>query len=745
MKDGHLTQPPNHSIASRPLSNSISLDDSKPRWPSSEGVATGSPGPAGEDMDYNEDLIEDDYDSYDELFTQHFTNDDASPFEGTRAISISKSTQSQKSQKAMSATKRFLLPSKSSSKTRSSTAPNANKNDLPWTQRYAPENLEELAVHKRKVQDVEQWLGDALIGRPQRGILILKGPAGSGKTTTVALLADKLKFNILEWKPPTAAEYGAEGYVSLSAKFDEFLSRGHNFSSLDLDGTDGIQSPLKDRTLPAKRRIILIEEFPTLTGRNAFSIVTAFRVSLLRHISVAQRTRKSLNREFEIPPIVMVVSETLSNTDSSFDNFTVNRLLGREICNHPSTRIIEFNSIAPTIMCKALDLVMRKSSRTNKSLPSTLEGLSQTGDIRNAVASLEFASLGTSNQGLQLSATAKRRKKTFGERETAHRSDNRMPDIVSQRENSLDLFHAVGKIVYNKRNELSDNNKLRAPSPPDHLHHLDRPRSSQVHVSELLEEIGTDIQSFITALHENYVASCNGPSFAETVESCIGALSDSDLLCTNRKGVNGSQTRFGGGFPKPGAGVDLLRQEELSYEVAARGLLFALPSPVNRQLSPMDRPKGAGTVPHKLSFPPVYKLQRHMEAIRGALDQCIDTLFTLCVWPSAVSVVSRAKGDSDDNTSSTIINVPSRSDLLLYQLPFMLMILPGGTEAKSLKMIATFQSLKDRSINISSQLGENPTWGSFSTPTLDSGGSLGSGAQEEQLVLSDDDIVDDGQ
>ncbi len=34
----------------------------------------------------------------------------------------------------------------------------------PWVERFAPVSIEELAVHKRKVSDVREWLGNALAG-----------------------------------------------------------------------------------------------------------------------------------------------------------------------------------------------------------------------------------------------------------------------------------------------------------------------------------------------------------------------------------------------------------------------------------------------------------------------------------------------------------------------------------------------------------------------------------------------------
>lgn len=43
----------------------------------------------------------------------------------------------------------------------------------PWADRYAPSNLEELAVNKKKVADVQRWLSDVLSGRDRRVCSVL--------------------------------------------------------------------------------------------------------------------------------------------------------------------------------------------------------------------------------------------------------------------------------------------------------------------------------------------------------------------------------------------------------------------------------------------------------------------------------------------------------------------------------------------------------------------------------------------
>ena len=99
-----------------------------------------------------------------------------------------------------------------------------------------------------------------------------------------------------------------------------------------------------------------------------------------------------------IIPVVMIISETLlTTTSASADSFTAHRLLGPEILRHPGTGVIEFNDIAPTLLAKALELIVqkeaRKSGRRRTPGPQVLKRLGEIGDIRNAISSLEFLCL----------------------------------------------------------------------------------------------------------------------------------------------------------------------------------------------------------------------------------------------------------------------------------------------------------------------------------------------------------------
>ncbi|KAI5298646.1 Ubiquitin fusion degradation protein 4, partial [Ascosphaera pollenicola] len=117
---------------------------------------------------------------------------------------------------ATRSTKRFILPESadigpSFSSQTSTTATQHDDRSItrPWADQYPPVNMEELAVHKRKVSDVQRWLTDVFTGRNRQRVLVLRGPAGSGKTTTVSLLSKVLGYEVIEWRQPLISEYSS--------------------------------------------------------------------------------------------------------------------------------------------------------------------------------------------------------------------------------------------------------------------------------------------------------------------------------------------------------------------------------------------------------------------------------------------------------------------------------------------------------------------------------------------------------
>lgn len=652
-------------------------------------------------------------------------------------------------------------------------------------------------MHKKKVADVRKWLEDVMNGRMRQRLLILKGAAGAGKTTTVRLLASDLGCELLEWKNPSG--HTGTGFVSASAQFEDFLGRGGKFGALEIEGPLASSQAPTPRSSSAvvrdkSKRIMLIEEFPNTFSRSSTAL-SSFRKSILNYLATHTPSLSMFSTQTSqepIQPVVMVISETLlTTTSASADSFTAHRLLGPEILRHPGVGLIEFNAIAPSLLAKALELIVqkeaRKSGRRKTPGPLVLKRIGEIGDIRSAVSTLEFLCLKgdqESDWGARISFTKPKKASKNGIGLT--RGEEESLELVSQREASLGIFHAVGKVVYNKRDDEA------TPSPaeqlPSYLSMFSRPKPSQVSVDALIDETGTDTHTFISALHENYVLSCEstGPMDLMTsmdyVNDCIEYLSISDLMCPSRDVFFGGR----GGFAGRDSASHVLRQDEITFEVAVRGMLFSLPNPVKRKTTTMSKTSDA----FKMFYPTSLKLWRAKEEIEGLVDHWstrllkgTDTLpvknltdgaatFRRPQQPGEMSRMQRqqqqrqqalqpTQSTDNDESAPPLLSLGSaaRRELLLERLPYMAQISrgrksSGGVRLKDLEKIVSFQGVHAGAEEESDEEdAEQPTGEAWATdkpseetsPRKKSSGIKAggvSGLLAQKLVLSDDDIED---
>ena len=562
--------------------------------------------------------------------------DDVGAHRATATSFIGKNAQKRFNETSNSASSSFSAASQQRFLRTSRPPPHIPDEDLrPWSERFAPVDLGELAVHKKKVADVRRWLEDVTEGKIRQRLLVLKGAAGTAKTTTVKLLAKDMNIEILEWRNPPGSTGVTQGFTSASAQFDEFLNRGGRFGGLEIDDEaatpaappNGAAAP----TTPdgSRRKLILIEEFPNTFMRSS-SALTAFRGTVSHYLAANVPALATFGQQAPqdfIIPVLMIISETLlTTTSASADSFTAHRLLGPDLLRHPGTGVIEFNTVAPGILAKAMELVVqkeaRKSGRRRTPGPQVLKRLGEIGDIRNAISSLEFLCLkgdDDTDWGAKVAFTKPKK----GAKEVAMtKSEQETLEMVSQREASLGIFHAVGKVVYNKREELpypAGSVEALREVMPDYKSALSRPKKSQVALESLIDETGTDTHTFISALHENYILSCErtGPSDENSsldyISGCIEHLSESDLLCPSWDiffGGRGSSGGFGWD-----TGSHILRQDEMAFQAAVRGLLFSLPSPVKRMSAPGTR----GGDQFKMFYPAYLKLWRAKEEMEGLL------------------------------------------------------------------------------------------------------------------------------
>lgn len=651
----------------------------------------------------------------------------------------------------------------------------------PWSERYAPTTLDELAVHKKKVADVQQWFEGVISGRSRQKLLVLKGPAGSGKTITVNIVTKALGLGAVYWQNPGTNDTSING--SAAVQFDDFLNRGGQFGSLGFDDAE-----LSTREA-SKHQALVVEEFPSSTSRSlgGDAVRAAVNRFLMRNGSAASRPFSNVSSESSVCPAVMIISETLLNSSTSFsDSFTAHRLLGPEILNHPATAVIEFNAVAQTFVHKALDIVVKKEARESlrRRIPgaAVMQRLAEMGDIRNAVNALEFLCVRNDSNSDWSGTVAGKSKKSAKSAESLTDMEKDSLRLVSQRETTLDMFHAAGKVVYNKREDprVLDSRAQPPPKPPDHLMHLYKFKMSEVDISMLFNETGTDIQTFISSLHENYVLSCNGDAFTDTLDECAEMLSVSDVLNPESR----RSIRSGGGNAASNytalqaISTDALRQDEISFNVASRGLIFHLPYPVSRA-TPSS---GRAADKFKMYYPTSLRLWKPTEEI--------DSLITLFMHDDSKDGATAARSANGvagwkstsfgpgQITSGIDEDVPprkttlSRNDLTLDVLPYLARI--NHARKQDTKLINRIVHVQNMSVPLT---GDEPddeeptdeaivgatkiragfagTAGSSRrptkvAPTLSRGSGVSSRGEDsvtqsqmENLFLEDDDIVDD--
>ncbi|KAF7567197.1 cell cycle checkpoint protein RAD17 [Pyrenophora tritici-repentis] len=605
----------------------------------------------------------------------------------------------------------------------------------PWTEKYGPESLDELAVHKRKVADVRTWLSDVFNGKARKRLLLLKGPAGSGKTTTISLLSKELGIEMQEWKNPTGSMSTSDSFVSVTAQFEDFVARTGTFGSLAFDEpVPTAQTASPSSQVGRQKQLVLVEEFPNTFTRTS-SAVQSFRSSVLNYLAANTQSATAffssqVNPEQAVTPIVMIISETLLSTNTAAaDSFTAHRLLGPDILTHAGVSVIEFNPIAPTYMTKALDTIIvkeaRKSGRKKTLGPQAIQRLAELGDIRSAVSSLEFLCLrGDDAEGWGANVNFSKKKALKDTPMT--KIERESLEMVTQRESTLGIFHSVGRVVYNKR--LTENHNEPIAHPPNWFPEKRRPKVSEVNVDTLINELGTDTQTFVAALHENYVLSCGGADSEETmdsIEGCIDALSDADLLSPDRFGAGAGRRNL------QGTSADNLRQDEMCFQTGVRGLLFNLPHPVKRVAPPPGimgikaKGQGVNTGAAKgnafvMYYPASLRIWKQQEEIGGLLDMWVSRaqsseLFSTTLraakattagggvhmWkrsaPTSQPASTQDSKYTEDDASPSILlgsGGSARYEMLLERLPYLTIILRKLRTSSSSSTAATVREIQ---------------------------------------------------
>lgn len=129
-----------------------------------------------------------------------------------------------------------------------------------WIENFAPRTKSDLAIHAKKLNEVEEWF-KAIKEKTIKAIapiLLLTGPSGSGKSAAIKILAKEFGYTVSEWVTPLDIEHSRYDRSdsdkityseSQNDKFAQFLFQSSRYCSV-FD--------------TASKRLVLVEDFPNV-------------------------------------------------------------------------------------------------------------------------------------------------------------------------------------------------------------------------------------------------------------------------------------------------------------------------------------------------------------------------------------------------------------------------------------------------------------------------------------------------
>ena len=328
------------------------------------------------------------------------------------------------------------------------------KSRLPLYMKYAPNTLDELFLHPKKIKDMRNILTNELFDSNHNlNMLIVSGPTGSCKTSLIKLLINEYYDN----------------NKFLYQTFDiQNVQKNDHFIEFDpLDKSINFEMFLNNCKLFKKNskmmKVVLIKYLPNIY----FDQI---------HSQFLKAIKDYLNNDYynEFPPLIFVISEcdipkddTNDVSDDLYTRFDIHShyitetIFDKEILQNYRVKKITVNPVAKTYLKKILKRVIEKeiiqmntSNTLNRKIKISafsgiIDELSNLKDVPSALSQLE-----SYLQAFENKMDFKSLK-------------------IDNRDTGISLFHAVGKIFFGTKEEGYTNDDIIKLLNKDYQQYID--------------------------------------------------------------------------------------------------------------------------------------------------------------------------------------------------------------------------------------------------------------------------------
>eukprot|EP00892_Ulva_mutabilis_P009836 jgi/Ulvmu1/7224/UM035_0010.1 len=456
-----------------------------------------------------------------------------------------------------------------------------------WPDLYAPKSRGELAVHKKKLENLAEWLKAAT---PARASLqtaamccCISGPPGSGRSTSIKLLAQERQCNVHQWAFPTPTLWSEHRHIGAdslyTSKMDEFQAMvgDMKYTALTWTSAQALEKCMLDDSARRSHHTSQQPFLPKWAAPRDGTSLTISVISDFPHLhSVEARSQfcdqlMVLVQSARRPTILLVTdsgkarcSADVVPSGTQHRTQSIEQLIVETATNCGAVHIA-FNPITARACMRELKRVAKAERLTTSDMELEMLVEESHCDLRNALQALQLRAIGQNRlRGVKSQPPSK----------VSDKHENRQA-----RDLGLSLFHALGKILYNKKEHAvaqRDALETGAQGPP------------VLTAEEVITRSGLGASVITSFLFESYLEFVAEGSIVDAAFAADNFSSAMQVLGQASTGAN----TFGKQWVDP-EHLTASPADAAASALACRGYMWANQHPTARKWQPIRAPKMA--------------------------------------------------------------------------------------------------------------------------------------------------------